>query len=220
MVVTDSVTLDAFPRSLLLHDFGQGQDDDEQLFIPYLLVGTSTGDVITYPFVKDYELCKLEKGKCSVSFGHAPVSLRTCVIGGGAGGSKSKSNSGSKETKTAVFAAGNRASLVFWGEGRLKTSPVLLKVCYCLLSFALWMLVLMVLVRRTWRRRRALMCRGRWGRRLWWFIRRGSVLGISRRWRRCMFIVCVSFSFFRSVFLSCSLVPDGDGVREPSQDSP
>lgn len=112
---------------MLLHDFGQGQDDDEQLFIPYLLVGTSTGDVITYPFVKDYELCKLEKGKCSVSFGHAPVSLRTCVIGGGAGGSKSKSNSGSKETKTAVFAAGNRASLVFWGEGRLKTSPVLLK---------------------------------------------------------------------------------------------
>ncbi|PCH40170.1 hypothetical protein WOLCODRAFT_67201 [Wolfiporia cocos MD-104 SS10] len=101
---TDS--LPALPRSLLLYNFGSGRSQKEADFRPYLLVGLTDGSVVTYSF-KEGEL----KDKKLFALGTAPVSFTTCNIDG----------------RTALFASGSRAAVLYWDRQRLQQSPVMLK---------------------------------------------------------------------------------------------
>ena len=102
-----SVTLDALPRSVRLHNFGTSARPKDADFRPHLLAGLADGTLVTFA-LRDG---KLVDRKTS-ALGHAPASLSVCTVDG----------------RTVVFASGARASILFWDRQRLRPSPVAVKV--------------------------------------------------------------------------------------------
>jgi DNA damage-binding protein 1 len=96
--VCNSVSLPALPRSLLVHDFGNG---------PQILIGLRDGTLVAYAFVK----CGFED-KRVFSLGTEPVGLTQFELGG----------------KKVVFANGGRAALFYLERGILQQSSILVKV--------------------------------------------------------------------------------------------
>jgi len=98
--------LTSLPRSLLLYNFGSGRKLKEADYHPHLLVGLADGTVVSFNF-RDNNL----QEKKIFALGTAPVSFSTCKVDG----------------RTAIFASGSRASVLYWERQRLHQSPVMLK---------------------------------------------------------------------------------------------
>lgn len=98
------VTMNALPRSLLLHRF----DVDEALNTVFLFAGMSNGSVIFYPFTGGF----LGVGKV-VPLGDGPIMVKKCRL----------------DRRTSVFAAGARSALFFWDRDAVDHMSVLVKVC-------------------------------------------------------------------------------------------
>jgi len=96
--VCDSVSLPAFPRSLLLHNFGNA---------PQILIGLRDGTLVAYTFVND----ALED-KRIFSLGSEPVGLTQFDMG----------------ERRVVFASGSRGALFYSEKGIMQHSSVLIKV--------------------------------------------------------------------------------------------
>ncbi|TFK40691.1 CPSF A subunit region-domain-containing protein [Crucibulum laeve] len=110
-----SEPLPALIRSLLLFNFGLEHKSNELNYHPYLIAGLSDGSIATYSWkLKELKKEGELKDRKIVSLGHAPVTLTPCIV----------------EGKPAVFAAGNRASILSWKKERLIHSPIMIKdVC-------------------------------------------------------------------------------------------
>ena len=106
-IKTESAPLPALPRSILLHNFGSGNNKKEPDFQPYVVAGLADGNVACVAFrseeLRDHKL---------FSLGTAPVSLSGWEI----------------EGRRSVFAAGSRSAVFYWDRQRLRQSPVMLKV--------------------------------------------------------------------------------------------
>ncbi|KAG5648442.1 hypothetical protein DXG03_005016 [Asterophora parasitica] len=104
--IAKSAPLPALVRSLLLHNFGS-DDKKGADHHPYLLAGLADGSVAYFSWKE-----KLLNDRKIISLGHSPVSLTVCL----------------SEGKRAVFAAGNRATVLSWEKKRIHSSPIMLKI--------------------------------------------------------------------------------------------
>jgi DNA damage-binding protein 1 len=103
---TDS--LSAVVRTLLMHDFGVGDDDSH----PYLFAGLGDGSFAYFTWNEQTRTLGPPK---LISLGNLPVCLTPCIVDG----------------KKALFAAGTRAMVLSWERERVNNSPVMLKVNFC-----------------------------------------------------------------------------------------
>lgn len=107
VLVSKSPPLPALVRSAILYNFGSDTSPKGADYHPHVLAGLGDGSVVYFAW-KDKQF----KEKKIISLGRAPVSLTVCQVDG----------------KRAVFAAGNRATVLSWEKKRLHTSPIMLKV--------------------------------------------------------------------------------------------
>lgn len=107
--VYKSPTLPALVRSVLLYNFGSDTNPKGTDYHPYLLAGLANGTVASFRW-KDKQLTD----KKIVPLGHAPVNLTPCQV----------------EGRHAVFAAGNRATVLSFENKRLVHSPIMLKASH------------------------------------------------------------------------------------------
>ena len=105
--VSKSPPLPALVRSAILYNFGSDASTKGADYHPHILAGLADGSVVYFAW-KDKQL----KDRKTISLGHSPVSLTVCEVDG----------------KRAVFAAGNRATVLSWEKKRVHTSPIMLKV--------------------------------------------------------------------------------------------
>lgn len=106
VLVSKSPPLPALVRSAILYNFGSDTSPKGADYHPHVLAGLGDGSVVYFAW-KDKQF----KEKKIISLGRAPVSLTVCQVDG----------------KRAVFAAGNRATVLSWEKKRLHTSPIMLK---------------------------------------------------------------------------------------------
>ena len=106
--VCETGKLPAAPRSLLLFNFTSEFGTKDPQSHPHLLVGLVDGSLATFT----YQNGELGDQKL-ISIGSLPVTMHTCRI----------------RDRSAVFACGNRTSILFWDKERLQHSPLMLKVC-------------------------------------------------------------------------------------------
>jgi DNA damage-binding protein 1 len=107
--VYKSPTLPALVRSVLLYNFGSDTNPKGTDYHPYLLAGLANGTVASFRW-KDKQLTD----KKIIPLGHAPVNLTPCQV----------------EGRHAVFAAGNRATVLSFENKRLVHSPIMLKASH------------------------------------------------------------------------------------------
>lgn len=105
--VSKSPPLPALVRSAILYNFGSDTSPKGADYYPHVLAGLGDGSVVYFAW-KDKQF----KDRKTISLGRAPVSLTACQVDG----------------KRAVFAAGNRATVLSWEKKRVHTSPIMLKV--------------------------------------------------------------------------------------------
>ncbi|KAG6831652.1 hypothetical protein H0H87_004602 [Tephrocybe sp. NHM501043] len=94
--------LPASVRSVLLYDFSAKGEDHRY----YLLAGLTDGSVACFSW-KDKQLGDMK----IIPLGHIPVTLTACQV----------------DDKRAVFAAGNRATVLSWEKKRLHSSPIMMR---------------------------------------------------------------------------------------------
>lgn len=107
--VYKSPTLPALVRSVLLYNFGSDTNPKGTDYHPYLLAGLANGTVASFRW-RDKQLTD----KKIIPLGHAPVNLTPCQV----------------EGRHAVFAAGNRATVLSFENKRLVHSPIMLKASH------------------------------------------------------------------------------------------
>lgn len=90
-----------------MHNFGDGRKVKDANYHPHVLVGLADGTLVSYSF-KENRL----KDKKLYPLGDTPVSLAVCTADG----------------RSAVFASGSRAAVMYWDRQRLQRSTVMLKV--------------------------------------------------------------------------------------------
>lgn len=109
-IAPDSLpALPALARSLQLYNFGKNISPKGPDFQGYLICGLADGSVVHFAW--DAVGHRLSDRKV-ISLGNSPVHLTVCQVDG----------------KKAIFAAGDRATVLSTEKGKLVQSPVMLKV--------------------------------------------------------------------------------------------
>jgi DNA damage-binding protein 1 len=122
----------SLPRSLLLCNFGLDVTSKKKVeadYRPHLLVGMTDGTLVSYAFNKEADIIigKLNYitliDKKTTSLGTTPVSLTSVE--------RTDSNlpgNVSGTMRPTVCASGSRSTFLFWSQGRLQQSPILVNV--------------------------------------------------------------------------------------------
>ena len=118
-LIHTSTPLPSLPRSVVLHNFGQGRKSKDADYRPYVVAGLVDGTVACLSFqgreLKDLKLFALA---------NTPVSLAVSEI----------------DNKRAVLAIGSRTAVFYWEKQRLRQSSVMLKVPCHALPYACFLL--------------------------------------------------------------------------------
>lgn len=104
--VCESNELPDAPRSVLLHNFGEGRKAKDPNFLPHILVGLRDGSVMSFRLV-DNTL----QDKRIFALGTNPVETLSTM----------------SDEKRSVFGCGSRCAVFYWAQQRLKQSSIAVK---------------------------------------------------------------------------------------------